>query len=372
MANNTASIQEQMTYSAILQIASVIVCIIIIFTLILPKMQQISAQTEKTNKVIQAYEETEKNGISFSNLKTIIPRVGNNTELQEIINANEEASKEAIQKKDVNETTTYLQWLAYELRDKEKNEEKIRKAREKINTILPTLSPISGGIEENNIKLGDYIEFMEAQILRKFSLESTSPLGITSIQYGEKEKNMVNPIGYFDTSIAFQGRNENIIDMLDYLYKSGNPEILTSSENIDISEQYASTKLANPLIVVEAFALDKPLNAHHPKIHNSGRITLRMYIRGASKTDKQFLTDTFNKRKNALLENLESQIKTCTTSDTPCSKLHTMKDLKKRTEELSENITKNTNESVEGIYFIGQQIDSLKVIEQEFETHKLN
>lgn len=371
MAQNAASAQEQLTYTAILQIISVIVCIIIVVIMILPRLQNINAQTERTNEVIAKYEQTEDHGIPFSELQTIITRVGDNSELQEIIKANTDASKEVIQKK--SEGSTYLQWLEHELRDKEKYEQVLREAKSKINTILPTLSPISGGIEENNIKLHDYIEYIETKILKEFLLESTSPLGIDSIQYGDNEKDMVNPIGYFDTTITFKGRNKNIADLLDALHKSGNPSILTSTgESLHTAwSQDGTAKISNPLIIVESFALDSKLDIQYPTKENSGRITLRMYIRGASETDKQFLVDTFNKRKWALMAALEGHIKTCRESDMPCPKEQSLQDLLKRVKDLSENNAKNINKGVAGIYFISQQIDSLKALENEFEENKL-
>lgn len=231
MATNNTSVQEQLTYSAILQIGSVIICALIFFIFILPRLQHINAQTERTNEVIGKYDSITQNGIAFSDLPAVITRVGNNNELQEIIKANDEAAKEVIQK--TSDNLTYLAWLEYELRDKDKYEHALKEAKDKINTILPTLSPISGGIEENNITLRDYIEFIETKILKEYSLESFSALGIDSIQYSESERDMINPIGYFDTTITFKATNKNIADLLDMLYQSGDPYILeTTGESL--------------------------------------------------------------------------------------------------------------------------------------------
>lgn len=98
---------------------------------------------------------------------------------------------------------------------------------------------------------------------------------------------------------------------------------------------------------------------------NAGRITLRMYIRGASKTDKQFLVDTFNKRRDAINATLAQKLQECTNSSSPCSDLASYTELQKKIQDLTEGTENNKNESVEGIYFISQQIQSLKEIEEQ-------
>lgn len=77
----------------------------------------------------------------------------------------------------------YLTWLTNALNSSDEDRAILRDIRARINSIIPTLSPVSGNIDENSATLRDYIVFVEQKILKTFSLKSLSPIGIESVKY---------------------------------------------------------------------------------------------------------------------------------------------------------------------------------------------
>ena len=60
----------------------------------------------------------------------------------------------------------------------------IKKAR--LNSILPTLSPLSNSITEDTVSLKKYISFVEENIIKKYNLDSVASLSLQNISYGKK------------------------------------------------------------------------------------------------------------------------------------------------------------------------------------------
>lgn len=368
MNNNASAAHDQLTYSAILQVSLVIVCGIIWFIYIIPTWQEINAQSDRTNETIQRYEDTVSEGIPFGELINAVNIVGNNNELIEIINQNVDATKNAIKKTG---TWPYLAWLIDALQNSDEDREKLRIAKAKINSIIPTLSPVSGNIDEESITLREYIEYVERDILRAFRLESHSALGIDGLQYTEStETNKTNPIGYFDMNIAFKASNQNIMELLKYLRNTGSPEVLTME---DFGGGDLPWVMSNPLITLQSLSLTHTPNLTNAPMENSGRMTLRLYIRGGSVNDRKFLHEVFVKRKGALETRIREALDQCTMGGTTsCPRLASLEEIEKRYNEfvrsLSPILERNQNAGIDGIYLIWQQIQSIKNLEEEFDT----
>ncbi len=368
MANNQASIREQLTYSAVLQVVLVVACVILLMYVIVPKFNEIQAQTNQTNAVIAKYEETVANGIPFSELSGVVQQVGNNSELLEIIKNNEASTKEVIKK---TTSAPYLDWLKEAIKNSDDDRKKLSLAKAKINSIVPTLSPISSNIDEYNITLREYVEYIEQDILKKYNLKSVSPLGIEGVKYEQKDavSGISSPIGYFDVNLNFDASNRNIINFLDYLKTTGSPDILSDTGTLNDTTPVA---MSNPLITVESLSLKELLNPLYPNLENSGRITLRLYVRGSSQTDQQYLKDTLKKRMDAFGATLTDSLTKCQAAMTSCPQLTDLQHIDAKFREIgksfNEIIAKSSSDSISNIYLLAQQVQTLKTLENEFNT----
>lgn len=188
---NTTTVRDQLMFKAGLQVFLVIGSVAFTMLYTMPRLDAIGLQSEQTNIVVGDYQNTYNNGIPFSNLVSTIRGVGNNEELIEVVSTSPEATQEIIKKTG---SSPYLEWLTDQLTSSDQDRAIMADIRARINSIVPTLSPVNANIDENSATMRDYISFVEQKILRDFSLKSLSPLGIESVEYlADKEEN--NSVG---------------------------------------------------------------------------------------------------------------------------------------------------------------------------------
>lgn len=113
-----------------------------------------------------------------------------------------------------------MTWLKENSISNENDIQKFSDGQAKINSIIPTISPISHNRNTESITLREYITFIEKEILAKYNIESLSPLGIESVKYDEQDGSLKNPVGEMKVDINFKTANRNIIELLDFLHKS--------------------------------------------------------------------------------------------------------------------------------------------------------
>lgn len=94
-------------------------------------------------------------------------------ELVKIIQAAPKETESAIRKVGSGD---YIVWLRSAIGNSEEDRRKLIQAKQKLNSILPTLSPIGSSIDEENITLKEYIRFIEGSILKAFDISSNIPL----------------------------------------------------------------------------------------------------------------------------------------------------------------------------------------------------
>lgn len=119
---------------------------------------------------------------------------------------------------------------------------------------------------------------------------------------------MPDTVGSFDNEISFKATNDNIIKMITYINLLGHPEILTDT---GITNNETPAIMSNPLAMIDSFSLENILDTTKPNEENSGRMTLRFYIRGSSMTDIAFLGGTITARKNVLAKKIETTLTKC-------------------------------------------------------------
>ena len=122
---------------------------------------------------------------------------------------------------------------------------------------------------------------------------------------------MPESVGYFDTEIAFTATNSNIARMIAYINNLGSPEVLSNTGTT--SSGSLPLIMSNPLAMIDSFSLQSSLDETRPTTENSGRMTIRFYIRGSSPTDISYLSTAIATRRESLQKNIALMIAKCKT-----------------------------------------------------------
>jgi hypothetical protein len=93
----------------------------------------------------------------------------------------------------------------------------------------------------------------------------------------------------YEFRLDFKATNQDIQDFIEYINETGRPDILSFTG--ELSKDRIPKVMSNPLITMETFSVQEKLDLDNPTKENTGRSTLRFYIRGVSKDDIQFLTE---------------------------------------------------------------------------------
>lgn len=129
--------------------------------------------------------------------------------------------------------------------------------------------------------------------------------------------------------------------------------------------------MSNPLVTVETLTLEQPLDVNNALQENSGKLVLKFYVRGSSKTDATYLRESFDKSRTELATAIADKIKECEKNS--CVSLVAYQDLQKKFNQFNASVTSALSKdgnNVETIYVIGQQLGSLQSLKKEFENIK--
>ncbi len=128
--------------------------------------------------------------------------------------------------------------------------------------------------------------------------------------------------------------------------------------------------MSNPLITMEAFSLQDPLDLKNPDKINNGRVTIRFYVRGSSMDDVTYLRENLKTRKDELLANINSAVSGCQQNEVLCSQLEALQEFQKKYNEFLRWVseTDTWGGSINDIYSLSQQVNALRTFETEFES----
>lgn len=337
---NTHTQKEQLAFKIGLQLFFIIGSIIFTMLFTLPRLDEVGNLASAANATISNFEKLQKDGIPMAKLESTINRVGNNNELLDLVKKSPEETKVAIVKEG---NEPYFKWLLNSRSKNEKDREILEKAKARINSIVPTISPRSGNINEHNITLRDYVTFIEQSLLKKFQIESLSPIGITNVVYeksDEKNKKPTNPIGFFQLQLAFSSTNQNIRNFIDFIHSTGRPDILSP----EASKREIPPAMSNPLITIESLNLEKILDPSLPNAQNTGQITLKFFVRGSSDADSLFLVESFIKDRNEFEKNLTTTLEACAKTTPACMNITRLNSLNARYQKFKNSFEETLNE----------------------------
>ena len=173
----------------------------------------------------------------------------------------------------------------------------------------------------------------------------------------------------FEFRLDFKGTNGDIIDFIEYINTAGKPDILSSTGVINPSQ--APSVMSNPLITLENFSIEDHLDERNPTKQNSGRATLRFYIRGVSKDDITYLKENLKSRQDALRTKIDENVKVCAKDPIICASYNkrlTAFQTKYTEYERSIKETRLTLGGNDEIYGLTQSVNTLKSLEKELDS----
>lgn len=308
----TNSQKEHLTYTLIGQVITFIVLWIWSYSYIFPGLWKIDIAVAWANTSVEKYGKTDESWLSFEDITSIIKQRTEYAELLKIMNSDLDNSRNAIVKPAWQEK--YWDWLKSAIRDSSKDKAILSQQKKILNSIIPTLSPISGNIEEENIDLKWYIRFIETTILKRFNIDSTMILSLQDAHPWNSTDGIPENIGSFEIQLSFKAKNKDITSFVHFINESGNPYLLTDT-GITMNSLLPTEKIpglmSNPLITLTSFNLESALDPSKSDDDNAGRASLKIYIRWISKDDISYLKENVRNREQELWNNLAKAIVEC-------------------------------------------------------------
>ena len=366
----TNSQKEHLTYTAIGQVVTIIALSVWWYSYILPWLATITKAEAAANSSIEKFQKTESYWLAFDPITEIIKPRTEYAELLKIMYSDPDGTRTAIAKGD--KAIKYMEWLKIAISESSKDKEILSQQKQILNSIIPTLSPISGNIEEDNIDLKWYIKFVEWKILKQFNFESNIALWLDSIVWWKNTDGVPENIGSIELQITFKWTNNDIIKFVDYINNSWNPKLLTDAgtdQKNKLSLDKIPAVMSNPLIVITSFSLENAITAINGDEENSWRATIKLYVRWISKDDVSYLRENIKVREEDLSKKLTDSISECKNKWALCG--DTGRRLDKFSRKLQEyKIWTSTIETMpsggtNGISALAQKAKVLKSLENE-------
>jgi hypothetical protein len=361
MITNTQ--KESLIYSAIGQVIVIIGLIIFALYYILPGFQKIQENKDLAQSAYDSYITLKKEGIPYDVLVSTLAAMSERDDLRKIIQSAPEETKKILVSSG---SSDYISWLQDNIWKTEWEKKSLKQAKQKINSIIPTMSPVSTYSDEDNITLKEYIQFIENNILKAFNIDTNMALGIQWVAYGDSQSKMPKNIWSFTLNLDFNSTNENIEKLIEFIQKSGNPKLLLNTGAL--ADDDAPSAMSNPLITLESFSLQNTLDMDNPSNQNSWRMTIRFYIRGSSLDDVAFLKQNLKSRREKLEKDINTSIESCKKNAAICSQLSRLEQVRTKFLEFTRSIDSRSAlvSPADEIYVITGQLSSLKMIEKEF------
>jgi hypothetical protein len=351
--------REQLMHTMIGQITIMAMVAIVIWIYVIPDYISLSASVVETNTIIEKFKQTTDNGIPYPELSTILQATKWKEELLAIMQSTPKETQDVMLKV---WSESYMSWLNSAIGASSSDKKKLAIKKARLNSILPTLNPISNNLMEETVSMRKYISFIEENILKQFGIESTASLGIQNIRYGKRGTMMPEVLGSFDTEIAFVSTNLGISKMIDYVNTLGHYDLLLET---GATSTGSTGIMSNPLAMIDSLSLQTTLDLNKPNDENTGRMVIRFYIRGSSITDIAYLGETIKSRKEAFKKKIDAAILKCNT-DITCSGKKNLELLNRKYSEFVRATSQNTNRAgTEMIYILSSELNSIVSLEKE-------
>lgn len=372
--------KEHLTYTAVWQVVVIFAMAMVIYQYIMPGLKEINQLTKDAQASIESYNTTYNEGIDEWSLQRLLSAKPEYAELIKIIQSDPEYTKKILKKENMSitgstqynydcRTVDYFTCVKSVLGRVDKEKESIKNEKAKLNSIIPTMSPMSNNIEENNITLREYVNYIEKSILRKFNFDSNVVIGMQWLTFWNKSDGVPESIWMYEFRLDFKATNQDIQDFIEYINETGRPDILSYTG--ELTKDRIPKVMSNPLITMESFSVQDKLDLDNPTKENNGRATLKFYVRWVSKDDIQFLIESLKWRRTDLSARIGESVKTCQSDGVLCaSYIKKLLAFQKKFDEYSRSLgqTPILGTWPELIYTLNQTATTLKSLEQELDS----
>lgn len=356
---STKNKREELVHSLLWQSTVIIFVLIGSWMYTIPKYIALSESINKTNDLIWEYQSVNMEGIPYTKLDWLLSSKWK-IELLSIIQSAPKETQNVIKKV---WWDPYLTWLTNEINKSSTDEIKLKVKKARLNSILPTLNPISNNVIQETITLKKYIAFIEKNFMKEFSIENNAALGIQWVKYGKKWTSMPETIGSFDINITFKTTNAEITRMIDYINSLGKYDILNDTS---ITSSWGTPAvMTNPLAMIDSFSLEAALDPSKPNDKNSGNMTIRFFVRGSSIADIAFLSENIKSRKEALGNKIKSTLDACI-GELTCPRKKDLVAISNKFNEFNRATENLKYNAWTEIYWYSSELESILAIENEF------
>lgn len=374
--------KERFTKGIILNIFLFAIFTGTIYFYVMPKYDSIAASVTETNTMRSYTDGLKNNGVDTQGFQDILAKSGRKKEVPDVI-FTDAAKLNKVLKKPNTYKGNYLAWSADEAGKIDQINAEIAENDRILGNIIPNYStitdPDSASTIKNQITFASFIDYIERQILQKYSLTSFSPLGINNISFSTDRATVVN-IGSFKVSLDFDGKNSDILAFVNSLQQSGRLTIrdgkLVSTDSVSDSGSTTNlSSLSNLLVSIDSVTLNGFLANNDTK--NAGSVTLEFYVEGMNYQKililRSMLADDFT----VLAKGVKENGALCTKGDNPiCNEgvtnaaIATIKNLnsqvtalQKRFDDMKGNtVIADVNKEVDNLVAIRTSLQSIKVI----------
>ncbi len=366
----SSSQREHLVYTLTGQVSLIFLFIGWALYYVLPWRANIAEAQVVANSKITEFNVLKKDGLTIDAVKRIASTSNQYEELLKIIGISWQNAANAITKDSPD--MEYLDWIKGKVAGSDSDKAILVRTKTLINSIIPTMSS-AGSIEEEMLTLKGMIIFIEGKFIKQFNVQSTSPIGISGMNFW-KVKDLPDGIGYLDIKLEVTGTSDNIMRLIRYINKSGDPTALLAEEGnsaVDsrlLQDQSTLPKiLENPLITITQFSLqDLPTNLG-PNEENTGRLSLRLYLRGWAPQDIRSFQNQLIARIDRLITTIQDQQDKCKNTPSLC----TNEEKNKVNNEKLRIIRKGMNDAIKNkgglwqIYVLSQFFNTIKNLEDE-------
>lgn len=356
---STKNKREELVHSLLWQVTVIIFVIVLSWLYTIPKYIVLATSIDTTNDLISEYKSINSDGIPYTKLDGVLSSKWK-IELLSIIQSAPVETQKVIKKIGWD---PYLTWLTNEINKSSNDEIKLKIKKARLNSIIPTLNPISNNTIQETITLKRYTNFIEKNIIKEFWIDNAPSIGIQWIRYWKKWTSMPESIGSFDVDIWFKTTNAEIIRMIKYINWLGKYDILNDTSIT--SSGGTPSVMSNPLVMIDGFSVDSWLDETKPNDKNSGNITIRFFIRGSSLSDIEFLSQNIKTRKETLGKRISTTLEACV-GELTCPRKKDLEIISRKFNEFSRATEKIKYNGWTEVYWYSSELESILAIENEF------
>lgn len=213
------------------------------------------------------------------------------------------------------------------------------------------------------------MRYVEGNILGKYDVTSLSPIGIQTISYTDsnilKEYGAsTGSIGYFDITFDIEGQNTNIEDMVQGIEKLGDPANLGDINDVNAP---SPAIMSNPLVTIENLSLNNNITTDNRYEMNAGSMTLRFYVRGASKGDIEAIQAKIKETIATLKTSILNTEKTCNAEVARCEDLKSIESAINEIEKNAESLINVKGNEVAQLNVLSQLSASIDEIQRRLD-----